>query len=181
MRFQLIPNKQGQICRLIDKSSRVNDDVYILVGTAEDIATAIFVELNDLQRHTSNPALTEKLILPVAGFTVIADSLEKYIGSWNNEAPPDSLKAYAMLDADDVKQFFYDLHQMLSVEFYPDDDFCLLTTEDDSTIFTEAQGQYLNRVMTNCFDLCDRLGIDIYDLAGEVQINVFRNRGIWPT
>src|SRR6185312_11449236 len=102
MRFQLIPDKQGQICRFIE-TDKGGDNVYIIVGEIDNNPTTLFVKLTDLQRNTATPEQARKQNMAVSDFTVIADSLEKYVDSWNGPIPPDELKAYIISDVDDVR------------------------------------------------------------------------------
>jgi len=82
-----MPEKAGQICRLINPSEDENlDDVYIV---AEDPASfdatdnIYVVNLKELQRNIQNPANSQRIPIEKQELKVIADNLEAYIQGWN--------------------------------------------------------------------------------------------------
>jgi hypothetical protein len=46
--------------------------------------------------------------------------------------------------------------------------------------FTEEEALVLDTVMEECFFVCDKAGLDLYEIGHEVQLREFRKRGILP-
>lgn len=89
-------------------------------------------------------------------------------------------KKYNIESLEDIRTFFKDIHELYPFEWHPDDDFKDFRDGNDARSFSDQEAEYLNSVMTICFNLCDNLDTDIYDLAGKVQIEVWKKQGIWP-
>ena len=90
------------------------------------------------------------------------------------------MNTYTIDSEETVKQFFKDVHELYPFEWHPDDDFHEYMKEDQKTrVFTDEEAAYLNKVMIKCFDYCDDNDIDIYELAGQVQIDIWREQGKW--
>jgi hypothetical protein len=179
MKFQILPTKIGEIVRQSTTEDLVE---YIITSQPEQNQLNIeCVKLKDLQRNASAPDNVARQMFHINGLTVIADSLEKYIASWNNRvARPHSLKAYFIENLDDVRQYFKDLHVIYDNEFHPDDDFRDYTNVDNNSTFTPEEAEYLNMIMIQCFDICNKNDVEIYNIAGEVQIHKWREKGQWP-
>lgn len=70
---------------------------------------------------------------------------------------------------EDVKIFF---NQLLdeSLNFHPDEDFANYINIDTSeSTYSIAGAQQRNQLMDKCFEVCDRLSADIYELAQELS------------
>jgi len=84
-----IPNKAGQICRITRPLEDENPaDVYIITEDPSlyDLDDSIYVSnLKDLQRNQRQPLLTPQIAIVKGELSVIANSLEDYISSWNND------------------------------------------------------------------------------------------------
>lgn len=83
-----IPNKTGQICKIVNTLADENpDDVYIVTEdpTPFDLEDSIYVaNIKDLQRNLSNPQFTPQVAVTKGDLTVISNNIESYIASWNN-------------------------------------------------------------------------------------------------
>ena len=91
------------------------------------------------------------------------------------------MKKYTINNVDDVKQFFKDIHDLYPNEWHPDDDFHFFMKEDDTTrAFTDKEAEYLNIIMTNCFQYCDDNDIDVYDIASQIQKELWGAQDKWP-
>lgn len=75
----------GQICEVEDRDP---SDVFLITQS-----TAVFssdndveaVRLRDLQRNVSNPSAVTRVRIPYISLKVIAEDLEAYISSWNED------------------------------------------------------------------------------------------------
>jgi hypothetical protein len=69
---------------------------------------------------------------------------------------------------EDVKLFAYQLVNEEDLNFHPDTDFSdYINTETGKPLYSIEEIQNLNRLMENCFDICEQNGADIYDLMSE--------------
>ena len=86
--IDLIPNKAGQICRITSPMEDEDPaDVYIITEDPSpyDLDDSIYVSnLKDLQRNQRQPLLTPQIAIVKGELSVIANSLQDYISSWNN-------------------------------------------------------------------------------------------------
>jgi len=90
------------------------------------------------------------------------------------------VKQYSIKSAEEVKQFFRDVHEMYPLEWHPDDDFHFFMKEDEVTwAFTDEEAEYLNKVMIDSFDYCDNNDVDVYELAEQVQLELWKALGKW--
>lgn len=178
MKFRITPRKLGQV---VTNFEDTQNRAYILVELASNDGEAAVVDLNDLQRNAHDTSKVSRVIHDIEKLTVIAETLENYIDSWNYPNPaPSNLKVYFIENLEDVRQYFRDLHEIYDSEFYPDDNFEDFTDEGGEATFTREQAEYLNKIMIQCFDVCDKNDVEIYDIAGEVQEEVWRRNGLWP-
>ncbi|WP_072836072.1 hypothetical protein [Flavisolibacter ginsengisoli] len=90
------------------------------------------------------------------------------------------MKEYQINTVKDIKAFFQSLYDDYDLAFMPDDDFTDYTTGDNQPTFNKEEADYLNDVMTRCFDVADRNDADIYEVASEVQVAEYKKRGIFP-
>jgi len=172
-----LPSKLGQIV-MVEAAESAQENVYIVVcdpdfAQCDNISV---VALNDLQRNINHPENATRLSFKKSLLIVISENLEEYILSWNSPFN----KRYVFMSAEDVKQFFRDLHGIYESEFHPDDDFRDYVNREGERSFTDEQAEYLNNVMTQSFQFCEDNNLDIYDIAGEVQIERWRKSGFWP-
>lgn len=81
------PEKQGQICKIINPMPDENpEETYLItedVGGYSDDAIIYVVSLTDLQRNISNPTLCPRKAVTKSELTVVADDLTSFVESWN--------------------------------------------------------------------------------------------------
>ena len=76
----------------------------------------------------------------------------------------------------DVERFADYLVNGLSVNFHPDDPFeNYVSYEDGSPIFSDKDIETGNRLMEECFDVCESNGTDVYEIMG---IPLFERLGL---
>lgn len=69
---------------------------------------------------------------------------------------------------DDVKAFFAFVVERVGEEWHPDDDYSWYKDpKTKESLFTPDETVLFNRLQKECFDLCDQLDEDIYDLGWE--------------
>lgn len=72
---------------------------------------------------------------------------------------------------DDVRTLVKDLVKE-GVNFHPDDDFrsymCYNNNGVIEPFFTEEEADFRNNLVTQCFEVCDREGVEVYEVALEV-------------
>ncbi len=72
--------------------------------------------------------------------------------------------------ADDVKEFFRHLVNDRMVNFHPDDRFeDYVSCEDGSKTFTQEECVVYNHLMDECFEVCEKNGVDIYAIGLELM------------
>jgi hypothetical protein len=82
-----IPSHAGQICELLNPAADADPlDVYIVTEDPEPFGaeeTIYVTSLKDLQRNIHHPLTAPKIAVAKKELSVVADSLEAYISSWN--------------------------------------------------------------------------------------------------
>jgi len=69
---------------------------------------------------------------------------------------------------DDVKAFADYLVNVEKVNFHPDDDFKdYINYKTKEATYTEKDAQERNRLMDECFKICEKEGVDIYEIMGD--------------
>ena len=89
----------------------------------------------------------------------IHDVLKKYMyqpGSYNIDT------------IEDVKSFFTDLVYKLHLNFHPDDPFEDYVMEDGRPLFTQQEAAIFETLMNECFNVCDKADVDIYEIGMEI-------------
>lgn len=72
--------------------------------------------------------------------------------------------------SEDVKAF---AKQLIAegVSFHPDDDFNdYVNFKEDKPCYSKQEADLRNELMNNCFEVCEKEGVDIYDLTLEVTL-----------
>jgi len=72
--------------------------------------------------------------------------------------------------SEDVKAF---AKQLIAegVSFHPDDDFNdYVNFKEDKPCYSKEEADLKNELMNNCFKVCEKEGVDIYDLMLEVTL-----------
>lgn len=68
----------------------------------------------------------------------------------------------------DVRDFF----EILIAEgtnFHPDDDFSeYIVTETQEPAYSESEVKHYNELMAQCFEVCEKENVDIYDISMEI-------------
>ena len=87
MNNQVIPTKQGQICKLVKPFPDEHPaETYLILEDLSDYgenAIIYVVSLTDLQRNIANPALAPRKAVTKSELTVVAEDLTSYVESWN--------------------------------------------------------------------------------------------------
>ena len=74
---------------------------------------------------------------------------------------------------EDVRTFFNELLAE-GLNFHPDDDFAnYLNCDTQEQTFTEEEAAKRNRQLTQSFDVCEKEGIDIYEVCIEIFMKDF--------
>ncbi len=69
---------------------------------------------------------------------------------------------------EDVKAFANHLANDLHLNFHPDDDFSFYVNyETKEPTFSPEEAAKYNALMNECFDVCERANVDVYDIMGE--------------
>ena len=67
-----------------------------------------------------------------------------------------------------MKDFAKYLTNDLHLNFHPDDDFSLYVNyETKEPIFSPEEAAKYNAFMNECFDVCEKANVDIYEVMGE--------------
>ena len=90
------------------------------------------------------------------------------------------MKTIAINNIADVVRFFQSLYDEFDLAFHPDSEFIDYVDNLGNPTFTEAEALVLDEAMEACFFLCDKAGLDLYEIGQEVQLKEFRKRGILP-
>ena len=72
--------------------------------------------------------------------------------------------------SEDVKAF---AKQLIAegVSFHPDDDFNdYVNFKENKACYTKEEAEFRNELMSNCFEVCEKEGLDIYDVMLEVTL-----------
>lgn len=89
MNDQVIPTKQGQICKLVNPYPDENPaETYIIledVSEYADNAIIYVVSITDLQRNLATPTLSPRKAVTKSELTVVADDLISLAQSWNEQ------------------------------------------------------------------------------------------------
>ena len=69
---------------------------------------------------------------------------------------------------EDVKAFANHLANDLHLNFHPDDDFSFYVNyETKEPTFSPEEAAKYNALMNECFDVCEKANVDVYDVMGE--------------
>ena len=87
MNNQVIPTKQGQICKLVKPFPDENPaETYLILEdlfSYDDNAIIYVVSITDLQRNIQNPTGAPRKAVTKSELTVVAEDLTSYVESWN--------------------------------------------------------------------------------------------------
>ena len=83
---------------------------------------------------------------------------------------------------DDVRTLVKDIVKE-GVNFHPDDDFRNYMCYNNGVIepfFTEEEAEFRNNLVTQCFEVCDREGVEVYEVALEVFLTEAKPGEFFP-
>jgi hypothetical protein len=73
----------------------------------------------------------------------------------------------------DVEQFAKHLVQFEKLSFHPDDDFRDYVTNANQPFYTKQEAELRNKLMNECFDVCEKEKVDFYGVVlGVVEDEV---------
>ncbi|MCD4664165.1 MAG: hypothetical protein K8R68_02770 [Bacteroidales bacterium] len=76
---------------------------------------------------------------------------------------------------EDVELFAYQLTKE-GVSFHPDDDFIdYINFGTSETYYSKEEAEIRNRLMDQCFQVCERLHTDIYDVMLNIVLSCTEN------
>jgi len=67
-----------------------------------------------------------------------------------------------------VEQFVKHLVQVEKLSFHPDDDFKGYVTNSNQTFYTAQEAELRNKLMSDCFEVCEREKVDVYGVVMKV-------------
>lgn len=71
-------------------------------------------------------------------------------------------------NSQDVAEFMYQVIKE-GTNIHPDDDFgSIVNIPTGEPVYTEEEAGTRNRLMEECFQVCEESGLDIYDISQEV-------------
>lgn len=74
----------------------------------------------------------------------------------------------AIYTVEDVQKFFNDLHEE-GLNFHPDDDFNnYINIDTREPTYTTDEAAERNKLLDQAFDVCDKNGVDIYELCIDI-------------
>ena len=68
----------------------------------------------------------------------------------------------------DVEQFAKQLVQVEKISFHPDDDFKDYVTNAKQPFYTTKEAELRNKLMNDCFEVCEREKVDVYGVMLKV-------------
>jgi hypothetical protein len=86
------------------------------------------------------------------------------------------MESFYIDSKDSIVNFFKALIVQHNIVLFPDLDF--LEYGDDQPVFTTDECKSLDTLMIECFNYCDQNDLDIYELAGEAQVSVYKEKGL---
>ncbi|WP_291128068.1 hypothetical protein [Flavobacterium sp. UBA7682] len=79
------------------------------------------------------------------------------------------MEKFRIETVEDVKAFFEILHTKYELAFHPDDSFeDYVNIENGAPTFTNDEAIYLNEVMNQCFEVCEKNDVEIYDIGMQL-------------
>lgn len=79
----------------------------------------------------------------------------------------------------DVQKFAEWLIDEKDVVFHPDTPFSHYVTSDNSQFFSDKECKKLETILTNCWEICNKNEVDIYDLMCEVAVANLKRKGVF--
>jgi hypothetical protein len=73
----------------------------------------------------------------------------------------------------DVEQFFKHLTLTEKLSFHPDDDFKNYVTNSNQPFYKTQEAELRNKLMNDCFEVCESEKVDVYGVAfGVVEEDI---------
>ena len=70
----------------------------------------------------------------------------------------------------EVEDFAKFLYVQKKLAFHPDDDFAdYISSESNEPFLSNEEVELFNRLMNECFNVCDSVNEDIYDVMGKLH------------
>ncbi|MDB5222577.1 MAG: hypothetical protein JWN83_1244 [Chitinophagaceae bacterium] len=88
------------------------------------------------------------------------------------------MKLFYIHNEESIRSFLKEMYNLYQQPFDPSDDLRTLPGENDSPFFAKHGGEYLDNVMTQCFIYCILNDLNIYRIANEVQMEIFKNKAV---
>jgi hypothetical protein len=89
-----------------------------------------------------------------------------------------SMESFCIDSKDSIGKFFKALIEQYNIVLFPDLDFS--EYGDDQPVFSPGECKSLDTLMIECFNYCDQDDLDIYELAAEAQVLVYKEKGLLP-
>lgn len=86
------------------------------------------------------------------------------------------MKRYVIDSVADICDFFADLTWRTRTLFSPEDDLALVTDANGAAVFSQAEINYFDDVILDCFVYCNDHHLDLHELIEEMQEDLVANR-----
>ena len=78
---------------------------------------------------------------------------------------------------EDVEHFVKYIYNDLGVNFHPDDEFNdIINIETGEKSFNSADAEMYNKLVDDCFDVCDKNDVDFYEIALKYHPIIQKNK-----
>lgn len=68
----------------------------------------------------------------------------------------------------EVEEFAQFLYNQKKLAFHPDEDFAdYISAESNEPFFTNEEIELFNRLTVECFEVCENVNVDIYEVMGK--------------
>lgn len=88
------------------------------------------------------------------------------------------MKLFHISSEESIRSFLKDIYNNYQHPFDPADEIQNLTGENGLPFFTKQEGQYLDDIMTQCFIYGVLNDLNVYVIAHEVQLEIFKNKAV---
>lgn len=90
------------------------------------------------------------------------------------------MKQYTINSVESMQEFFTDVIVLHNCTLHPDDPFTDMVDIEGNAAFSIEDAMYLDIIMNKCFEYCDENSLDIYEIAGEIQVKEYKKLKILP-
>lgn len=88
------------------------------------------------------------------------------------------MKLFPIRNEESIRSFLKLVYTHYQQPFDPADDIRKLPGENSKPFFTTHRGEYLDKLMTQCFIYCILNDLNIYKIANEVQFEIFKEKAV---